>query len=63
MKIDFKTIYKVDIIKKYFKLKYIKPKETRCKFNIGKNITDRPKEVIKRKTIDYCQLYTIISIR
>ena len=62
MKIGFKTIYRwiyQDIISKgnvkrlRRKGKSLKPKETRGKFNIGKSIKDRPKEVRKRETIGH----------
>ena len=43
--------------------KSLKPKETRGKFNIGKSIKDRPKEVRKRETIGHWELDTVVSSR
>ena len=72
MKIGFKTIYRwiyQDIISKgnvkrlRRKGKSLKPKETRGKFNIGKSIKDRAKEVRKRETIGHWELDTVVSSR
>lgn len=72
MKIGFKTIYrwiyqkvilKGDINRLRRKGKSLKPKETRGKFNIGKSIKDRPKEVRKRETIGHWELDTVVSSR
>ena len=43
--------------------KSLKPKETRGKFNIGKSIKDRPKEVRKREKIGHWELDTVVSSR
>lgn len=43
--------------------KSLKPKETRGKFNIGKTINKRPKEVRKRKVIGHWELDTVVSSR
>ncbi len=43
--------------------KSLKPKETRGKFNIGKTISKRPKEVRKRKVIGHWELDTVVSSR
>ena len=43
--------------------KSLNPKEDRDKFNIGKSIKYRPKEVRKRETIVYWKLYTVVSSR
>lgn len=43
--------------------KSLKPKETRGKFNIGKTISKRPKEVRKRKMIGHWELDTVVSSR
>ena len=43
--------------------KSLNPKETRGKFNIGKSIKDRPKEVRKRETIGHWELDTVVSSR
>ena len=40
-----------------------KPKETRGKFNIGKTIKERPKEVKKRDIIGHWELDTVVSSR
>lgn len=72
MKIGFKTIYrwiysktvsKGDVTKLRRKGKSLKPKETRGKFNIGKSIKDRPKEVRKRNSIGHWELDTVVSSR
>ena len=66
MKIGFKTIYrwlyqkniaKGNVNRLRRKGKSLNPKETRDKFNIGKSIKDRPKEVRKR------ELDTVVSSR
>ena len=72
MKIGFKTIYrwlyqkiiaKGNVNRLRRKGKSLKPKETRGKFNIGKSIKDRPKEVKKRETIGHWELDTVVSSR
>lgn len=72
MKIGFKEIYcwiyrkiiiKGDINKSRRKGKSLKPKETRGKFNIGKSIKDRPKEIRKRETLGHWELDTVVSSR
>ena len=40
-----------------------KPKETRGRFNIGKSISKRPKEIKKRTTFGHWELDTIVSSR
>lgn len=40
-----------------------KPKETRGRFNIGKSINKRPKEVKKRNTFGHWELDTVVSSR
>lgn len=70
--ISFSTIYRwiyykcidkctVELLRR--KGKSLKPKETRGKFNIGKTIKDRPKEVRKRKTLGHWELDTVVSSR
>lgn len=72
MKISFKTIYrwiykkiivKGNISKLRRKGKSLKPKETRGKFNIGKSIKDRPKDVRKREIVGHWELDTVVSSR
>ena len=72
MKIGFKTIYrwlyqkniaKGNVNRLRRKGKSLNPKETRDKFNIGKSIKDRPKEVRKRETIGHWGLDTVVSSR
>lgn len=72
MHISFKTIYnwiydkfliKGDLNKLRRKGKSRKPKETRGKFNTGKSIKERPKEVRKRKTVGHWELDTVVSSR
>lgn len=72
MRVSFKTIYrwiyqkliaKGNVNKLRRKGKSLKPKETRGKFNIGKSIKDRPKEVRKRETIGHWELDTVVSSR
>ena len=72
MNIGFKTIYrwiykkiivKGNVNKLRRKGKSLKPKETRGKFNIGKSIKDRPKEVRKREIIGHWELDTVVSSR
>lgn len=72
MKVGFKTIYrwiyskivaKGDVTKLRRKGKSLKSKETRGKFNIGKSIKDRPKEVRKRSSIGHWELDTVVSSR
>ena len=72
MHIGFKTIYRW-IYRKVIvrgnlnslrrKGKSLKTKETRGKFNIGKSIKDRPKEVRKRENIGHWELDTVVSSR
>ncbi len=65
----FKTIYNwiysaiidFDISKLRRKGKSRKVKETRGKFNIGKSINKRAKEVNKRNTFDHWELDTVVS--
>ena len=45
----YKNIIKDNVNKLRRKCKSLKPKETIGKFNIGKSIKDRPKEVRKRE--------------
>lgn len=45
------------------KRKRQKPKETRGKFNIGRPISQRPKEVKKRNTFGHWEADTIVSSR
>ena len=62
MRISHKTIYRL-IYKKHLvkgevkvlrrKGKSLKPTETRGKFNVGKSIKDRPKEVRKREEVGH----------
>ena len=68
--ISFKTIYcwiyKGIISTNGLKLlrhkgKIHKPKETRVRFNIGKSISKRPKEIKKRTTFGHGELDTIVS--
>ena len=72
MKIGFKTIYrwmykniiaKGDVKKLRRKGKSLKPKETRGKFNIGKSIKNRSKDVRKRVNIGHWELDTVVSSR
>ena len=72
MKIGFKTIYrwiyqkiivKGDLNKLRRKGKSLKPKETRGKFNIGKSIKNRPKNVRKRESLGHWELDTVVSSR
>ena len=72
MKIGFKTIYrwlyqkniaKGNVNRLRRKGKSLNPKESREKFNIGKSIKDRPKEVRKRETIGHWELDTVVSSR
>ena len=72
MKIVFKTIYrwiyknivvKGDVNKLRRKGKSLKPKETRGKFNIGKSIKNRPKDVRKRESLGHWELDTVVSSR
>lgn len=70
--ISFSTIYSwiykgildkcsVELLRR--KGKSLKPKETRGKFNIGKSISQRPKEVRKRLEIGHWELDTVVSSR
>ena len=72
MKIGFKTIYrwiykniiaKGDVKKLRRKGKSLKSKETRGKFNIGKSIKNRPKDVRKRESFGHWELDTVVSSR
>ena len=72
MRIGFKTIYiwiykniivKGDVNKLRRKGKSLKPKETRGKFNIGKSIKNRPKDVRKRESLGHWELDTVVSSR
>lgn len=72
MRIRLKTIYRL-IYKKHLvkgevkvlrrKGKSLKPTETRWKFNVGKSIKDRPKEVKKREEVGHCEMDTVVSSR
>ena len=69
--VSFKTIYNwiysgiidFDISKLRRKGKSRKTKETRSRFNIGKSIAKRPKEVKKRDIFGHWELDTIVSSR
>ncbi|MBP2015742.1 IS30 family transposase [Anaerococcus degeneri] len=69
--VSFKTIYNwiysgiidFDISKLRRKGKSRKVKETRGRFNIGKSINKRPKEVKKRNTFGHWELDTVVSSR
>ena len=70
MKIGFKTIYiwiykntlaKCDVKKLRRKGKSLKQKETKDKFNIGKSIKNRPKDIMKRESLGHWELDTVIS--
>ncbi|MCI6668746.1 IS30 family transposase [Romboutsia timonensis] len=72
MKAGFRTIYrwiykntiaKGDVKKLRRKGKSLKPKETRGKFNIGKSIKNRPKDIRKRENIGHWELDTVVSSR
>ena len=72
MKVGFKTIYrwvykniivKGDVKKLRRKGKSLKSKETRGKFNIGKSIKNRPKDVRKRESFGHWELDTVVSSR
>ena len=43
--------------------KSLKSKETRGKFNIGKSIKNRPKDIRKRESIGHWELDTVVSSR
>ncbi len=71
-KISFSSIYNwiykrfldkssVELLRR--KGKSRKPKETRSKFNIGKTIKQRPKEVRKREVMGHWELDTVVSSR
>jgi len=71
-KLSFKTIYRwiyqgllvdQDLTVLRQKGKRRKPQETRGRFNIGKSICKRPKEVRTRKTFGHWELDTIVSGR
>lgn len=51
----------IDVMKLRRKCKCLKTKETRGKFNIGKSINSKPKEVRKRDTTGHWELDTIVS--
>lgn len=67
----FKTIYnwiylgmiEFDVSKLRRKGKSRKAKETRGRFNIGKSIDKKPKEVKKRNTFGHWELDTVVSSR
>ena len=70
--ISFSTIYSwlYKGIWEYFSVellrrngKSLKPIETRGKFNIGKTISQRPKDVRKRLEIEHLELDTVVSSR
>ena len=72
MKIGFKIIYrciykniivKGNVNKLRRKEKSLKSKETRGKFNIGKSIKNRSKDVRKRVNIGHWELDTVVSSR
>ncbi len=72
MRIGFKSIYrwiyskivgKGDVTKLRRKGNFLKPKEIRGKFKIGKSINYRPKEVRKRNSIGHWELDTVVSSR
>lgn len=69
---SFSTIYrwihkgvipKVQMKKLRRKGKFKRPQETRGRFNIGKKINKRPKEVYKRKTLGHWEVDTVESGR
>lgn len=55
------------ILRTFYKEKHLKPIEPRGKFNIGKNISQRPKEVRKREFralgVRYLRFYTWQKLR
>ena len=70
--LSFKTIYrwiyqgrlvKQDLTVLRHKGKRRKPQETRGRFNVGKSIRERPKEVKARETFGHWELDTIVSSR
>lgn len=72
MRVSFKTIYsciyqkfivKGNIHKLRRKGKSLKHKETSVKFNIGKSIKDRPKDIRKREIIAHWSLDTVAYSR
>lgn len=72
MKVGFKTIYrwvykniivKGDAKKLRRKGKSLKQKETRGKFNIGKSIKNRPKDIRKIESAGHWELDTVVSSR
>ena len=72
MKVGFKTIYrgvykniivKGDVKKLRRKGKSLKQKETRGKFNIGKSIKNRPKDIRKIESAGHWELDTVVSSR
>ena len=56
-------IAKGDVKKLRRKGKSLKSKETRGKFNIGKSIKNRPKDVRKRESFGHWELDTVVSSR
>ena len=72
MKVGFKTIYrwvykniivKGDVKKLRRKGTSLKQKETRGKFNIGKSIKNRPKDIRKIESAGHWELDTVVSSR
>ena len=72
MRVSHKTIYrwlyKKHLIKGNLKVlrrkgKSLKSAETRGKFNVGKSIRERPKEVKKREIVGHWELDTVVSSR
>ena len=61
--VDANIIVKGNINKLRRKGKSLKPKETRGKFNIGKSIKNRPKDIRKRESIGHWELDTVVSSR
>lgn len=59
----YSGIIDFDISKPRRKGKSRKVKETRGRFNIGKSINKRPKEVKKRNTFGHWELDTVVSSR
>ena len=59
----YSEIIDFDISKLRRKGKSRKTKETRDRFNIGKSINKRPKELKKRTSIGHWELDTVVSSR
>lgn len=62
----YRLIYKKHLVKGEVKVlrrkgKSLKPTETRGKFNVGKSIKARPKEVKKREEVRHRELDTVVS--